>query len=138
MLLAKTRGSRLLFMRQLESRQSLLLMPWVHRLMPTMPECLPKRSRIQTRFINGDIGIIVATVAFGMGIDKSITTGLHDEPIDSRGLLSRNCRAGRSKLSRYFDAFFADQKRMNFSTRKLSGIADLGGRTDKIPKDGRT
>ena len=25
-----------------------------------------KRSRIQTRFINGDIGIIVATVAFGM------------------------------------------------------------------------
>ena len=73
-----------------------------------------KRSRIQTRFISGDIGIIVATVAFGMGIDKSdVRTVCHIAcPSTLEGYYQEIGRAGSDgNLSRAILMHsFADQK----------------------------
>lgn len=57
----------------------------------------PKKKRVQNAFIDGDLPIIVATNAFGMGIDKSdVRLVVHaDVPASIESYLQEAGRAGR-------------------------------------------
>jgi len=58
------------------------------------------RARVQDQWKRGDVQVVVATVAFGMGIDKSDVRWVvhHDVPISMEGFLQESGRAGRDGL----------------------------------------
>ena len=63
----------------------------------------PRRERVQTAFLGGELDVVVATIAFGMGIDKAdVRTVLHAAmPSTVEGYYQEIGRAGRDgKASR--------------------------------------
>ena len=62
-----------------------------------------ERMEVQNTFTSGKVHVVVATIAFGMGIDKSDVRFVihHDLPKSYRKLLSRNraCRSRRKAIS---------------------------------------
>ena len=76
------------------------------------------RENVQSRFLAGDLDVMVATVAFGMGIDKpNIRTVVHAAmPGSVEGYYQEIGRAGRDGLpsEAYLLHSFADQKTHEF------------------------
>ncbi len=89
-----------------------------------------ERDRVQTRFLSGDIDVMVATVAFGMGIDKAdVRTVVHLAlPQTLEGYYQEIGRAGRDgKPSRAVLLHsFVDRKTNEFFHQKnYPSIAEL-------------
>jgi RecQ family ATP-dependent DNA helicase len=76
------------------------------------------REEVQTRYLQGELDVIVATVAFGMGIDKAnVRTVIHAAvPGSIEGYYQEIGRAGRDGLSSkaFLLHSFADQKTHEF------------------------
>jgi RecQ family ATP-dependent DNA helicase len=76
------------------------------------------RERVQTAFLGGELEVVVATIAFGMGIDKAdIRTVIHAGlPATLEGYYQEIGRAGRdAKPSRtYLMHSYADQRTHDF------------------------
>lgn len=88
------------------------------------------REAVQQRFIHGELEVIVATVAFGMGVDKSnVRTVIHASlPSSVEGYYQEIGRAGRDgKDSRvYLLGSYADARRQEFFLqRSYPAIEDL-------------
>jgi DNA topoisomerase-3 len=87
------------------------------------------RDRVQTQFLSGELEVIVATIAFGMGVDKSnIRTVVHTGlPSTVEGYYQEIGRAGRDgKLSRALLLYsFADRKSHEFFHRRDYPEIDL-------------
>ncbi|MBX9768054.1 MAG: ATP-dependent DNA helicase, partial [Bdellovibrionales bacterium] len=103
------------------------------------------RDKVQSQFLENKLDVIVATVAFGMGIDKAnIRTVIHAAmPGSVEGYYQEIGRAGRDGLpsQAYLLHSFADQKTHEFffdlnypDIETLQSIFDHLD-SDKVPKD---
>jgi RecQ family ATP-dependent DNA helicase len=76
------------------------------------------RERVQTSFQSGELGVVVATIAFGMGIDKAdIRTVIHAGlPATLEGYYQEIGRAGRDGAASrtYLMHSYADQRTHDF------------------------
>ena len=94
---------------------------------PTTPAWMPStRERVQEQFLDGQARVMVATIAFGMGIDKpNVRTVIHTRSAGQpRGLLpgDRPCRARRHAQPRDSDALLCRPAHARLLLRaRLSG-----------------
>ncbi|MDR0438417.1 MAG: DNA helicase RecQ [Bacteroidales bacterium] len=86
------------------------------------------RAENQDRFLNEDVNVIVATIAFGMGIDKpDVRFVIHyNMPKSLEGYYQETGRAGRDGGEGHCIAFFNHEDIMKLENfiRKEKGIAD--------------
>jgi ATP-dependent DNA helicase RecQ len=84
---------------------------------------IKKRQEIQTKFINRELNIIVATVAFGMGIDQNIHLVIHwGCPSDMESYYQEFGRAGRDGVVSECFLFYDKQdfKISRFLTKSIT------------------
>ena len=100
-----------------------------------------RRSEVQDRFLGGDSDVIVATTAFGMGVDKSnIRTVVHMAlPATIEGYYQEIGRAGRDGRGSRAVMFFSsdDLKTLEFFHNKNYPDPKVVARIyEQIPKEG--
>jgi ATP-dependent DNA helicase RecQ len=88
-----------------------------------------ERSRVQEAFQNDEVKVIVATIAFGMGIDKSNVRYVihHDVPKNMEGYYQETGRAGRDGLRS--DAVLLYSKGDIMKLRRFTTVENNGEQT---------
>ena len=96
------------------------------------------RRRTQERFISGDVPIIVATIAFGMGIDKpDIRLVVHyDLPKTIEGYYQETGRAGRDGLPSDCVLFFtlADKSKQEYFIRQIEDTSERNAARERLAR----
>lgn len=70
-----------------------------------------KRKRVQTAFMSGALRVVVATVAFGMGLDKSDVRGIihYNLPRSYESYVQEIGRAGRDGKTSHCHVFIDEE-----------------------------
>ena len=96
------------------------------------------RRQTQERFISGDVPIIVATIAFGMGVDKpNIRLVVHyDLPKTIEGYYQETGRAGRDGLPSDCVLFFtlADKSKQEYFIRQIEDASERDAARERLAR----
>ena len=86
-----------------------------------------QRKKVQMRFMAGNLRIVVATTAFGMGLDKANVRAIvhYNMPKSFESFLQEIGRAGRDGLPAYCHIFI-DRKVICIQEKSLSFILRIG------------
>jgi ATP-dependent DNA helicase RecQ len=84
----------------------------------------PERHQVQERFMQGDLDVVVATTAFGMGVDKTeIRFVLHyDHPASLEAYVQEAGRAGRDSKEAYAILLYHKQARRPSASSPARGF----------------